>query len=304
MELFTCICCQKSLPLTEFRKNKAQKSGHASRCKLCDKQIKEWQNRIKFYTPTQNRELFLKMYTSNFKNFKVRQYALLFNCSNEIIYNLLKEYNIFRCPKCNQLKKLDTDFFKSSQESHGYMFVCKDCVNTSSNLENKRLISKEWSKNHKEYHKMLIKKWQQEHKNDPKTPEQIEHKRKYYRDHMKYRRDTEPQFKLNHNFGTAVWLSLKNKNISKDYIKWEKLVDYTLDDLVKHLESKFQSGMTWDNYGEWHIDHIIPKTAFHYESYDDPEFKKCWVLENLQPLWALDNQSKSNKIGPEWGNDK
>ena len=74
------------------------------------------------------------------------------------------------------------------------------------------------------------------------------------------------------------------------------LVGYTLTELMEHLESKFQPGMTWDNYGEWHIDHIIPISYFDYSSYDDETFKICWDLNNLQPLWAKDNLIKSNKL--------
>ncbi len=71
--------------------------------------------------------------------------------------------------------------------------------------------------------------------------------------------------------------------------------NYTVDDLKRHLESKFQDGMSWDNYGEWHIDHIKPETWFNYSSVDDEEFKKCWALDNLQPMWAKENISKGNK---------
>ena len=54
--------------------------------------------------------------------------------------------------------------------------------------------------------------------------------------------------------------------------------------------------MSWDNYGEWHIGHIIPKVFFKYKSTDDIEFKYCWSLDNLQPLWAKDNLRKKTYI--------
>ena len=54
--------------------------------------------------------------------------------------------------------------------------------------------------------------------------------------------------------------------------------------------------MTWDNYGEWHIDHKKPKSLFDYDSPKDQAFKDCWSLANLQPLWAEDNKNKSNKF--------
>jgi len=73
---------------------------------------------------------------------------------------------------------------------------------------------------------------------------------------------------------------------------WEELVGYTLDDLMDHLESQFKRGMTWDNYGDWHIDHIRPIADFDYEFVHDEEFKQCWSLWNLQPLWAKENRVK------------
>ena len=56
--------------------------------------------------------------------------------------------------------------------------------------------------------------------------------------------------------------------------------------------------MSWDNYGRngWEIDHIKPISSFNFNSYKDKEFKECWSLENLQPLWAEENIRKSNKI--------
>jgi hypothetical protein len=67
---------------------------------------------------------------------------------------------------------------------------------------------------------------------------------------------------------------------------------YTIEELMSHLEKQFTEGMTWENYGEWHVDHIKPMSSFKFESVDDPEFKECWKLENLQPLWEEDNLSK------------
>lgn len=55
--------------------------------------------------------------------------------------------------------------------------------------------------------------------------------------------------------------------------------------------------MNWDNYGSyWHIDHIKPISLFKYETAEDPEFKKCWALDNLQPLEKIANLKKGNKF--------
>ncbi len=73
------------------------------------------------------------------------------------------------------------------------------------------------------------------------------------------------------------------------------MLGYTPNELMCHLESQFIDGMTKENYGEWHVDHIIPVSWWEYSSTDDSEFKQCWSLANLQPLWAFDNHSKSNR---------
>ena len=58
-----------------------------------------------------------------------------------------------------------------------------------------------------------------------------------------------------------------------------------------HMESKFQEGMNWDNYGQWHVDHIKPLSL----STTEQEVIELNHYTNLQPLWAVDNLKKSNK---------
>jgi len=80
--------------------------------------------------------------------------------------------------------------------------------------------------------------------------------------------------------------------------QWESLVGYDADTLMEHLVAKFTEGMTLEKFqkGLIHIDHKIPVSAFNFETPDDFDFKRCWALENLQPLWAKDNLRKSNKL--------
>jgi len=71
---------------------------------------------------------------------------------------------------------------------------------------------------------------------------------------------------------------------------------YTIEELKSHLENLFKEDMSWDNYGtEWHIDHVVPRSWTPYASIEDDNFKKCWALSNLQPLWAKDNLSKGDR---------
>ena len=74
-----------------------------------------------------------------------------------------------------------------------------------------------------------------------------------------------------------------------------KLLDVpNIEFLWQHLEKKFQPGMTRENYGLWHVDHIIPCASFDFS--DPKQQKKCFHYTNLQPLWATDNFSKGAKI--------
>jgi hypothetical protein len=72
----------------------------------------------------------------------------------------------------------------------------------------------------------------------------------------------------------------------------EELLGYTAEELKIHLESLFQEGMTWNNQGKWHIDHIIPQS--HFTSID--QIKECFALNNLKPEWGDWNMSKGNRF--------
>jgi hypothetical protein len=73
------------------------------------------------------------------------------------------------------------------------------------------------------------------------------------------------------------------------------VISYTENELRSHLEKRFKEGMSWSNYGTtWHIDHKIPITAFNLSC--DEDIKRCWSLGNLQPLFALENIKKSNRL--------
>lgn len=115
------------------------------------------------------------------------------------------------------------------------------------------------------------------------------------REYMRARLSSDDKFRLNLTFSVAVRQSLKKGKKGRG---WESLVGYTVADLIDHLEKLFLPGMTWENYGRggWHIDHIIPKSAFNYELPEDIDFRRAWALSNLQPLWEKDNIAKGAKL--------
>jgi hypothetical protein len=104
------------------------------------------------------------------------------------------------------------------------------------------------------------------------------------------------QYKINRAISGLVRYSLKVHGGNKSRRKWETLVGYTTEDLVAHLEKQFTEGMSWDNYGKWHIDHIMPQSVFNFTDASHIDFKKCWALSNLRPLWEKENLIKNNKL--------
>ena len=88
-------------------------------------------------------------------------------------------------------------------------------------------------------------------------------------------------------------LLMGNLGNNKGYRSWESIVGYKKQALLDHLEANMKPGMSFDNYGEWHIDHIVPCCKF--DLTDDDQVKSCWALSNLQPLWATENKSKGGR---------
>ncbi len=102
-------------------------------------------------------------------------------------------------------------------------------------------------------------------------------------------------FRLHSNVSRAIRGSIKDKGRRS----WEDLVGYDLTTLRQHLEKQFLPGMNWQNHGvgkgRWHIDHITPRSLFSFSSASDPDFKACWALPNLRPMWSEQNISKHAK---------
>ena len=111
------------------------------------------------------------------------------------------------------------------------------------------------------------------------------YKREYtQRPEVKARRGraTDPKTQLNNYMRFWVFHSLGRRGRGWH---WERLVGYTIDDLIAHLETHFTKGMSWENFGEWEVEHVVPREKFDYASADDPSFRECWALSNLRPGW-------------------
>jgi hypothetical protein len=226
-----------------------------------------------------------------------------------------------KCSKCN-VEKSTSDFHKSGDK---FKSACKECRNMDNrewrikNRESMLKSSKKWRDNNKDY----MSKYYEDNKELF-----IEYRSKYYevnkneiiekvrfykfenRDIIK--ESSKLYYELNKSKiieKAKIYIKKRYKdkphifihrNILNRYLRWineskldrtNKLLGYTSNELKIHLESLFKDGMSWENYGKWHVDHIRPIVSF--DKNELPSIVNS--LSNLQPLWAYENLLKGSK---------
>lgn len=222
----------------------------------------------------------------------------------------MKAENYKVCSKCKETKHLSM-FFSDRSARGGKKADCKDCYKIYSKSvrarrsegERKRLASLSIEKKAMLYKARVerlrayyienaerIKKSSAEYYLNNKD---LVNKNRSER--RKILRATNPEFYIKERISCLIRIGIKRRSATKRGSVWGKL-GYSAMDLKLHLESKFLPGMSWENRDEWHIDHIIPQSYFRFTNTEDEEFKQCWSIDNLRPLWAADNIRKSNKI--------
>lgn len=105
---------------------------------------------------------------------------------------------------------------------------------------------------------------------------------------------TSVAYQINGRMSSLIRRSVKTGKNSRS---WRSLVDWSIEEFKMHIERQFTDGMDWDAFlqGEIHIDHIRPLASFNYADADDPQFRACWGLPNLRPLWAAENHRKRHR---------
>ena len=230
------------------------------------------------------------------------------------------------CKTCKEEKQL-INFRQSKRHKDGYVHECKNCMSIKrreyflENYERHKSKSKEYyEKNKKElYEKVDKEKKKINDKNYRKKNHEIISAKKleyYYKNKEKILESRKEHYaenkdRLNKKSDRKreirrksykkrkyqyVWREILRKTISQ--LKLEKkqttkdILRYSYDDLKVNIESKFENGMSWENHGEWHVDHIIPISLFK-EGTNAMIVNK---LSNLRPMWKIDNIKKSNKL--------
>jgi hypothetical protein len=194
-----------------------------------------------------------------------------------------------RCLKCGEVKNLPM-FSIDNNSRDGRCSRCKECRRKSFDewrLRNQgysKRYKKSWYAKNSEYAKAESKRWRTE------NPEKVRVLSKQSRDKLLMT----ARGKLSQRMRNGM---IKSLHGTKNRHHWEDLVDFTVEQLKEHIERQLLPGMTWENYGPvWHVDHKIPIAAFNFTAPGDLDFKKCWALKNLQPMWAKENWSKGAKL--------
>ena len=200
------------------------------------------------------------------------------------------------CKKCLKDKIL-SDFSKNKNTKDGLQVNCKICVKEYKEqyyLDNKEKIlekSKEYYIENQKYIIDRVKIWGDKNKEkiEQYKKKYVENNRNFINSKMVQRKKNDPILKLK-----MLYRSKTNKILGSNRESTFDLIGCSPSELKSHLEKQFKNGMFWENHGlfGWHIDHIIPLSSAKTED----ELKKLCHYSNLQPLWAIENIIKRDKI--------
>lgn len=202
-----------------------------------------------------------------------------------------------RCAKCLTFKPF-SEFNKSCRASGGFHNHCRSCQkeirrewyikNRAAEIEKSKIYSRT-----KQAKLKRAEKWNElKHILGPRNNERRRSSAAKIKARIQRKRWLEiPQNKIAQSLRNRVRKSLKGIH------RWEsveKLTGCTFSELKSYLEKKFGAGMSWENYGQWHIDHIKPCASFDLS--DPRQQQQCFHYTNLQPMWAKENISKGGKV--------
>lgn len=221
-----------------------------------------------------------------------------------------------KCSKCGVIK--DVCYFSKNNKTKDKLHCsCKECdrekylKNREYNLEKMREYKKNNPEKIKEYYLENIEKYREYRESKKETTKlymkdyyvnNLERRKEYLEKNKKIvnikrnisekkRRDNNSLYKLKVYVRNRIWFYLKKNNVTQKNTSFE-LVGCSPQELKIHLEEKFTQGMSWDNQGKWHVDHIIPLSS----AKNEEELYKLCHFTNLQPMWAIENIKKGSKI--------
>ena len=205
-----------------------------------------------------------------------------------------------RCRICGKIKNI-IEFHKKKDTQDGYRNECKECIKE---LQKKYKEFPDFKEKRKDYDKIRYEE-KREQILERKKEYHIENREKILKEKREYRKKEENKDRAQ-TYGKMYRTEYKDKfykyrRNNPHIIAWRSLLYSTLNrlgtekqghtidmlgysalELKEYIENQFQPGMTWENHGIWHVDHIIPVINFK----SDTDVKIVCALDNLRPLWA------------------
>ena len=168
------------------------------------------------------------------------------------------------CTTCNTIKSI-TKFKTTAKSTDNYFYKCNDCWKPIEwNKEKRKQSEKKYVESHRE---KMKEKWR---KQGQKINRRI-------RDSLNHRISEMLKSQRTHKCNTTL-----------------KYIGCDVKFLKKWFEYLFETNMAWDNYGEWHIDHVIPCKYYNFEQ--DKDQLQCFNWTNLRPCWKIENIQKGSKM--------
>jgi len=204
-----------------------------------------------------------------------------------------------KCVLCGEVKPLD-EYHKMSKSKDGRQSQCKVChkkANQEYAKNNKETVAKGRKKRYEQNKNKICQKQREEYRKNPQkyleknkrwTTKNKNKVNEYRRNWQRDKWHSDINYRLKCLLRSRLWKAI---NLNQKQSSMTDLLGCTIDELKVFLESKFTTGMSWDNQGAWHIDHIKPCASFDLTKLS--EQKKCFHYSNLQPLWAKDNLEKA-----------
>lgn len=310
MQTRKCTKCKIKKVITEFHKDSTRKDSLSCWCKACIKiQQKRYYTRHKLNIKSK-----CKKYRSKNKE-KIKAYHLIYNIDNKekikayhkTYYDknkdiLTSQQKIYYIKNAEKIKKrckkyISQNTIKIKKYQLIYQADNKEKIkkyHETYQADNKdKIVAK--GKSYYINNKEKKKDYQAKNADKIKIHKQLYNAKNRNKINIRRRQwiESNPSIKLKVTMSAAISTSLKG---NKNGRHWEQLVGYTLKQLKKHLEKLFTEDMSWSNYGKWHIEHKIPISVFNFTKPEHRDFKRCWALSNLQPMWALDNFAKGAKL--------
>ena len=175
--------------------------------------------------------------------------------------------------------------------------------------QNKERI-KEYQKDYREQNKEYWKDYREQNKEQIK--DYREQNKEYWKDYREQNKEQLNEYNRNRyatddNFKTLILCrsmlqrTLKATKSTKD-TRTHEMLGYCNEQLKSSIESKFLEGMSWNNYGDWHVDHIYPVARYIRDGVEDPSIINA--LDNLIPMWAEHNMEKGDRTLEEYLDDR